>query len=133
MKDVRDGRPHPPGPPFVRGGKGSLGRAVLPISPTKTPVYQPPLGPVETNFSSAHPWPPPRKRMTSGAESASRTKGFVHPSSFILPALGLILDPLVEGLGGLVEGVLEVVVLGMHERFQRDLLGLGGRARRRRS
>jgi len=35
--------PTPPGPPFARGGKGSLGRAGFRSRATKTPVSQPPL------------------------------------------------------------------------------------------
>ena len=42
-------------------------------------------------------------------------------------AHALILHAPVERLGGLVERVFEVIVLGVQERFEGDLLGLGSR------
>ena len=41
------------------------------------------------------------------------------------PALALVLDPPVQGLVGLVERVFEIIVLGMKERLEGDLLRLG--------
>ena len=60
---------------------------------------------------------------------ALRVHNTVRPHEINLGStwfLRLVLDPLIEGLVGLVEGVFQVVVLGMDERFEGDLLGLGG-------
>ena len=70
------------------------------------------------------------RRSLTGERARTRThKGLRISSESPQPSLAprLILDPVVERLGGLVERVLEIIVLGVQERFQRDLLGLGGR------
>ena len=48
-----------------------------------------------------------------------------HSRRALLFGQALIFGTPVERLGGLVERVLEVIVLRVQERFQRDLLGLG--------